>query len=136
RGAFGALVAGAGDVAPLAPQGGRVLAVDLLAVAPMPATADPSSGFAPRGAAREPGGPAYPFALLERDRIAPPEVAQLYDQAVAAQWDGARDIPWDTVRPLAPAVDRAVGQVMTFLAENELAALYVPARFLPRIHPA
>jgi nitroreductase len=25
---------------------------------------------------------------------------------------------------------------MTFLAENELAALYVPARFLPRIHPA
>jgi hypothetical protein len=25
---------------------------------------------------------------------------------------------------------------MTFLAENELSAMYVPARFLPRIHPA
>jgi hypothetical protein len=25
---------------------------------------------------------------------------------------------------------------MTFLAENELSALYVPARFVPRIHPA
>src|SRR5438132_6405700 len=25
---------------------------------------------------------------------------------------------------------------MTFLAENELSALYVPARFIPRIHPA
>jgi hypothetical protein len=25
---------------------------------------------------------------------------------------------------------------MTFLAENELSALYVPATFLPRIHPA
>lgn len=123
-----------GIVLPL--REGRLTAADVLAAAPMPGRADPSSGFAPRGAQVEPGGPAYPFTLIERDRVAPPEVAQLYDQAVAAQWDASRDIPWDRVRPLAPGLEAAVGQVMTFLAENELSALYVPARFVPRIHPA
>jgi hypothetical protein len=109
---------------------------DLLTALPMPERADPSTGFAPRGARVEPGGPAYPFTLVERDRIAQPEVAQLYEQAVAAQWDASRDIPWSKVRALPAALERAVGQVMTFLAENELSALYVPSRFLPRIHPA
>jgi len=107
-----------------------------LATASWPAHADPRSGFAPRGATVEPGGPAYPFALADADRVAPPEVRSLYDQAVTGAWDAARDIPWHTVRPLSPALAAAVGQVMSFLAENELAALYVPARFLPRIHPA
>jgi hypothetical protein len=31
-------------------------------------------------------------------------------------------------------MERSVCQVMTFLAENEYAALYIPARFLPRIN--
>jgi hypothetical protein len=115
---------------------GRITTADMLAAVPMPARADPTTGFAPRGARVEPGGPRYPFTLLERDRIAAPEVAQLYDQAVAAQWDASRDIPWDKVRALPPPLERAVGQIMTFLAENELSALYVPSRFLPRIHPA
>jgi hypothetical protein len=114
---------------------GRLLAADVLAAQPMPAQASPDTGFAPRGATVEPGGPAYPFSLLDRDHVAPPEVAQLYDQAVAAQWDATRDIPWDTVEPLPPALETALGQIMTFLAENELSALYVPARFVPRIHP-
>jgi hypothetical protein len=102
----------------------------------MPDTANAATGFAPRGARVEPGGPSYPFTLVERDRVAPPEVAQLYDQAVAAQWDATRDVPWNDVGEHEPALEAAVGQVMTFLAENELSALYVPSRFLPRIHPA
>jgi TusA-related sulfurtransferase len=117
-------------------RGGRVSTADMLDAVPMPDRADPASGFAPRGARVEPGGPRYPFTLLERDRVAPPEVASLYDQAVAAQWDASRDIPWEKIPALPPALEAAVGQVMTFLAENELSALYVPARFLPRIHPA
>jgi hypothetical protein len=100
-----------------------------------PARADVMTGFAPRGSISEPGAPAYPFTLLERDRVVPPEVASLYQQAVAAAWDGARDIPWDTIGPLSPAVDDALCQIMTFLAENELSALYVPARF-PAAHPS
>jgi hypothetical protein len=103
---------------------------------PLPAIADPASGFAPRGARVEPGGPRYPFKLLERDRVAPPEIEKLYQQATAGQWDAARDIPWAAIRPLPPALDGAVAQVFTFLAENELSALYVPSRFLPLIHPA
>lgn len=115
---------------------GRVMSADVLLTVPMPERAEPGSGFAPRGARVEPGGPEYPFSLLERDRVAPPEVAQLYDQAVAAQWDGSKDVPWSEVGDHDPALEEAVGQIMTFLAENELSALYVPARFLPRIHPA
>ncbi len=114
----------------------RITSADVLAAAPFPARADRSTGLAPRGARVEPGGPEYPFALVERDRVAPPEVAQLFDQATSSQWDASRDIPWGDVRPLHPALEAAIGQVMTFLAENELSALYVPSRFIARIHPA
>jgi TusA-related sulfurtransferase len=117
-------------------RAGRITASDVLSAVPMPDRADPADGFAPRGAQIESGGPTYPFDLLERDRLVPPEIAQLFDQAVASQWDASRDIPWDKLGDLPPALESAVGQVMTFLAENELSALYVPSRFLARIHPA
>ncbi len=121
---------------PLARQRAQT-AADVLALRfRCPSAATPDTGFAPRGARVEPGGPPYPFSLLERDRVAPPEVAALYDQAVSAQWDATRDVPWDEVAECPPALEAAVGQIMTFLAENELSALYVPSRFLPRIHPA
>lgn len=136
RGRDGAVPATDALRSPLPLRDGRLLAADVLAAVPFPARGDAGSGFAPRGARVEPGGPAYPFTLLERDRAAPPEVARLYDQAVASVWDATRDIPWASIRPLSAALEDAVGQVMTFLAENELSALYVPARFLPRIHPA
>ena len=109
---------------------------DLRAVAPLPTIADPFTGFAPRGARVEPGGPAYPFTLNQRESVAPPEVAKLYDQAVTAQWDASRDIPWAKVKPLSEPLENALVQIMTFLAENELSALYVPSRFMARIHPA
>ncbi|HYC90453.1 MAG TPA: ferritin-like domain-containing protein [Thermoanaerobaculia bacterium] len=102
----------------------------------MPERADPITGFAPRGADVEPGGPAYPFDLLERDHLAPPEIRKLYEQAVAAQWNASRDIPWDKAGGHAPALEAAVVQIMTFLAENELSALYLPSKFISRIHPA
>ncbi|HEX8618611.1 MAG TPA: hypothetical protein VF911_13585, partial [Thermoanaerobaculia bacterium] len=104
--------------------------------AALPLRADASTGFAPNGSVVEAGGPRYPFDLLERDRVAPPEVAELYEQAVAAQWSAARDIPWNTIPRHEPAIELAVRQVMTFLAENELSALYVPSRFIARLHPA
>jgi hypothetical protein len=73
---------------------------------------------------------------VHRDSVAPPDVARLYDQAVAAQWDAARDIPWSKLPNLPEALESAVAQVMTFLAENELSALWVPSRFIARLHPA
>jgi TusA-related sulfurtransferase len=114
----------------------KLTASAVLQVSPLPPLADCSTGFAPRGARVEPGGPAYPFTLNERDHVAPPEVAVLYDQAVSSQWDASRDIPWNTVKPLPTPLAVALAQVMTFLAENELSALYVPSRFISRIHPA
>ena len=113
-----------------APNIARILAE------PLPTIADPFTGFAPRGARVEPGGPAYPFTLNQRERVAPPEVAKLYDQAVTGQWDASKDITWAKVKPLPEALENALVQVMTFLAENELSALYVPSRFMARIHPA
>ncbi len=103
---------------------------------PMPDRADPFTGFAPRGTSVEAGGPTYPFDLVERAHLAPPEVAELYDQAVAAQWDASRDIPWARVGTHAPELDAAIRQIMSFLAENELSALYLPSKFISRIHPA
>jgi TusA-related sulfurtransferase len=135
RGVFSvppAINAGEGQ---LEPCEGKLTASDVLAIAPLPESADPATGFAPRGAKVEPAGPAYPFTLNEQKHVAPPEVAKLYDQAVSNQWDATSDIPWDKVEPLPFAMSQALAQVMTFLAENELSALYVPARFIPRIHP-
>ena len=110
-------------------------AASMLAAVPFEPRALDSSGFAPRGAQVEPGGPAYPFTLLERDRVAPLEIAELYDQAVKSQWSAERDVPWSTVKALPAALERALGQIMTFLAENELSALYLPSKFVSRIHP-
>jgi TusA-related sulfurtransferase len=108
---------------------------DTTKAASFPDQADPFTGFAPRGSRVERGGPPYPFTLNERDRLAPPEVTKLYEQAVSAQWDANADIPWSKVKPLPAGLDRAVAQVMSFLAENELSALYVPSRFVAHIHP-
>jgi TusA-related sulfurtransferase len=115
---------------------GKISAEEVLKSIPMPEHADPSSGFAPRGARVEPGGPRYPFSLVDREHVAPPEIAKLYDQAIAAQWNANADIPWHKTPKLPEAIERALGQVFTFLAENELSALYLPSKFIARIHPA
>jgi hypothetical protein len=60
---------------------------------------------------------------------------RLYAQALAGQWDPATAIPWDAPVDLPPEIEVAVVQVMTYLIENEQAALTVPARFLGRVHP-
>ena len=47
----------------------------------LPSHADASTGFAPHGSVIETGGPRYPFDLLERDRVAPPERRSLASRA-------------------------------------------------------
>src|SRR5690606_11595271 len=84
-------------------------------------------GLAPRGAAIEPGGPTPSFRLDRRDELWTDRATALYRQAAAAQWDPDAAIDWDARIDNAPAVEAAVVQVMTFLVENEEAALVVPA---------
>ncbi len=94
----------------------------------------PRWGLAARGALVEAGGPDFHFSLATRSHVWADEAARLYQQAVAAQWDPATAIDWRP--PELPAmVEDAVVQVMTYLIENETAALLVPAGFLARIHP-
>ncbi len=96
---------------------------------------DPGAGFAPIGAVAEAGAPEHHWPLSHRDALWADDVAELAEQASAQQWDASHDIPWNAARELDDTTERAVAQVMTFLAQNEYAALYVPAAFLPQVNP-
>ncbi|HXH29142.1 MAG TPA: ferritin-like domain-containing protein, partial [Candidatus Polarisedimenticolia bacterium] len=87
------------------------------------------------GARVEPGSPSFDFALTEKDLVWADEAAALYAQAASAQWDPARAVDWDAPITHPAEVEDAVVQVMTYLIENETAALMIPASFLARIHP-
>jgi TusA-related sulfurtransferase len=97
--------------------------------------ADPRWGLAPRGARIEAGGPEFGFTLRQKRDVWARELSSIYKQAVGNQWTAARDIPWNSLPQLPEEIEHSICQVMTFLSENEIAALYVPARFIPRIHP-
>jgi hypothetical protein len=101
-----------------------------------PAEHAPSSwGLAARGALIETGGPPLIGVDMDKRDVVWTDLApKLYAQAVANQWDPATAVDWS--KPDLPAeIEAAVVQAMTYLIENEQAALMVPARFLGRIHP-
>jgi hypothetical protein len=92
-------------------------------------------GLAARGATVEAGGAEFNFQLNSKEEVWADSVPRLYLQAAAAQWNPATAIDWDAPFELPSQVESAVVQVMTYLIENETAALLVPAKFLARIHP-
>jgi hypothetical protein len=92
-------------------------------------------GLAARGARVEEGGAPFAFALADKDVVWADEAGALYAQAAAAQWDPATAIDWRAPITHGAEVEDAIVQVMTYLIENETAALIVPASFLARIHP-
>jgi len=118
------------------PADGRMRTSELRWQAEVPASTPASCGFAPLGSIPELGAPRFDWTLNDRDTIWADDVAELVDQAGAAQWDAASAVPWDAALELSEFMERAVSQVMTFIAQNEYAALYVPARFLPGVNPA
>ena len=92
-------------------------------------------GLAARGARVEASSPSFDFVLSDKDVVWTDEAARLYERAAAAQWDPASAIDWDAPITHPEEVEDAVVQVMTYLIENETAALLVPARFLSQLHP-
>jgi len=120
---------------PLRP-GGVFHSADMRGQEPAPASVPRDSGFAPLGTIVERGVPRFDWRLHHRDDMWAPEVADLAEQASGEQWDASHDIPWEAVRDVPEVLERAVAQVMTFIAQNEYAALYVPAAFLPQTHPS
>jgi hypothetical protein len=97
--------------------------------------APPRWGLAARGALVEAGVPDVNLPLAYKLDVWADEAARLYAQAAASQWDPATAIPWDAPIEHPDEVEDAVVQVMTYLIENETAALLVPTRFLGRLHP-
>ena len=114
---------------------GGLHTADLRAPRYVPESVDGAAGFAPLGAVPERGAPPFRWTLNERDGLWADDVAELTEQASAAQWDASHDVPWEAARGLPDFMERAVSQVMTFIAQNEYAALYVPAGFLPDVNP-
>ncbi len=93
-------------------------------------------GLAARGALIEAGGQATPsFDVDDRDVVWADLAPRLYAHAAAAQWDPTTAVDWSAAAPMAPDIEAAVVQVMTYLVENEQAALVIPARLLARVHP-
>jgi hypothetical protein len=94
-----------------------------------------SWGLAARGALVENGSPEFHFPLANKVEVWSADAARIYAQGAAAQWDPAAAIPWDAPFELPPEIEDAVVQIMTYLIENETAALIVPSRFLSQLHP-
>jgi TusA-related sulfurtransferase len=97
--------------------------------------AQQSWGLAARGALVEAGGPDAGFELLDKAMVWSEFAPRMYAQAAAAQWDPETAIDWSQAELLPAEIESAAVQVLTYLIENEHAALAVPARFLGRIHP-
>ncbi len=97
--------------------------------------AKPTWGLAARGATAEAGGPVFNFRLHNKADVWASNAAELYAQAAAAQWDPEKAIDWSVGRNHSEELETAVVQVMTYMVENENAALLVPARFLGQLHP-
>jgi hypothetical protein len=92
-------------------------------------------GLAARGAEVEAGGPAFDFTLIDKLEVWADDAARLYARGSAAQWDPDQAIDWSAAIEHDEEIEDAVVQIMTYLIENETAALMVPARFLARMHP-
>jgi hypothetical protein len=93
-------------------------------------------GLAARGALVEAGGPPLGARWAERDHVWADIAPQLYAAAAASQWDPATAVDWTAqAGDVPPEIERAVVQLMTYLVENEQAALIIPARLLSQLHP-
>ena len=115
-----------------ADRAGRARAADPGSIAEIPKA---SWGLVARGATVESGAPEFHFSLSDKTKVWTDDAPRLYSQAAAAQWDPATAVDWNAPVDLPREIEDAVVQVMTYLVENENAALLVPARFLGQIHP-
>lgn len=106
-----------------------------VASGPPAARADPAWGLAARGALVEPGGPPIGAQWSDREHVWADIAPKLYAAAAASQWDPATAVDWSAPMTAPPEVEGAIVQIMTYLVENEQAALIVPARLLSQVHP-
>ena len=99
------------------------------------ARADVRWGLAARGALIEEGGPPLNVDLIDRDLVWAEAARQLYANGLTRQWNPDTQVEWNAEFELPAEIEDAVVQVMTYLIENENAALQIPAKFIARLHP-
>ncbi len=92
-------------------------------------------GLAARGARVEQGIAGFYFPLNDGEMFWTKRLRALYQRAAAAQWNPDTAIDWQQKTNNKPEIEDAVVQVMTYLIENETAALVIPARFASQVHP-
>jgi hypothetical protein len=92
-------------------------------------------GLAARGATVEAGMPDFDFRLVRKSEVWAEDAGRLYQIALASQWDPNTSVDWSAASDLPGDIEEAVVQVMTYLIENETAALVVPSRFIAELHP-
>lgn len=97
--------------------------------------ASPAWGLAARGAQVEIGSPEFSFRFNKKEDIWTSSAAEMYQQAINAQWNPNVAIDWSQPKMHSDVLETAVVQLMTYMIENENAALLVPARFLGQLHP-
>lgn len=97
--------------------------------------ASPNLGLSARGARVEIGSPDFKFRLDTRDEIVSSSAPEMYQKAINAQWNPNTAIDWSQPQEHADVLEVALVQILTYMIENENAALIVPARFLGQVHP-
>ncbi len=100
-----------------------------------PAEAEHRRGMVPLGSLAAERISGRTWRQNERDSIWAEQLGGLLDRSASAQWSAATDIPWTAAHGLTADTERAVAQVMTYVAQNEYAAYYVPARYLSEVNP-
>ncbi|MDE6044742.1 MAG: ferritin-like domain-containing protein [Helicobacter sp.] len=110
-------------------------AQNFVAFSPELALAPREIGLAPHGVVAQRASPDYHFALNHKDELWSKNIDRMYEDAKAAQWNATSAIAWGEIPDFVPKVEFAIAQIMTYLIENELSALYIPAKFLAQVSP-
>jgi hypothetical protein len=90
--------------------------------------------MAGRGSTVEGDVPDMGYILNKKSDVWADNVRELYEEAVARQWSATRDIPWGDLRELPSDMEHAVCQVFTTLAEIEMIAADLPAKWMWRMN--
>jgi hypothetical protein len=94
----------------------------------------PRRTMSPRGADIEDPTPDMGYILNKKSDVWADNVRELYEEAVARQWSATRDIPWGDLEELPDDVEHAICQLCTTLAEVEMIAADLPAKWMWRMN--
>lgn len=94
----------------------------------------PRRTMAPRGSDVDPDVPDMGYTINDKAEVWSDNLLGLYEEAVSRQWSATRDIPWNELPELDPALEHAMCQLCTVLSEVEMVASDFPAKWLWRIN--